>query len=100
VAVARGRPLRPHSLCGSVAVRERGQAAPRGTTGLCCQGIELLCSRRIAPFAALHLALGNHVHELDAAQQEARAAKVLEAQHRSSQALDGPMVLLDDVVQF
>jgi hypothetical protein len=34
-------------------------------------------------FVALHLALGNHVHELDTAQQDARAAKVLESKHCS-----------------
>jgi hypothetical protein len=43
---------------------------------------------------ALHLALGNHVHELDTAQQDARAAKVLESKHWSGQAFDGSMVLV------
>jgi len=73
----------------AVAVRERGKQRPWGKAGLCCQCIELLCSGRIAPFAApLHLALGNHIYELDAAQQDTRAAKVLESQQRSRQALD------------
>jgi len=39
------------------------------------------------------------VHQLDATEQDARTAKVLEAKHRSSQALDSPMVLLNNVVQ-
>jgi hypothetical protein len=47
----------------------------------------------------MHLPLGDHVHQLDATEQDARTAKVLEAKHRSSQALDSPMVLLNNVVQ-
>lgn len=77
-------------------VEQPGLPRESGSGG---QRIELLCCGRSAPIRALHLALCDHVHELDGAQQDACAAKVLEAEHRSSQSLDGPMVLLDDVVQ-
>ena len=40
--------------------------------GSCGEGIELLCSRSNGPTAALHLPLGDHMHELDAADQDAR----------------------------
>jgi hypothetical protein len=46
-----------------------------------------------------HLAFDDHVHELDAAQNDACTTKTLEAQHRSGATLDGTMVLLHDVVQ-
>jgi hypothetical protein len=47
----------------------------------------------------LHLAFDDHVHELDAAKNDACTTKILEAQHRSGATLDGTVVLLDDVVQ-
>jgi hypothetical protein len=37
------------------------------------------------------------VHQFDATQNDARAVEVLEPEHRSGSAFDGPMVLLDDV---
>jgi hypothetical protein len=39
------------------------------------------------------------VHRLDAGNDDSSTAKRLEPQHRSHDALDGPVVLLDDVVE-
>jgi hypothetical protein len=47
-----------------------------------------------------HLTLGDHMRKLDAAQQDASAAKILETQHRTRSPLDSPMVLLNDVIQI
>src|ERR1700710_357648 len=48
----------------------------------------------------LHLPFLDHVHDFDAAQNDTRAVKVLEPEHRSSATFDGPMVLLHHVVQI
>jgi hypothetical protein len=40
------------------------------------------------------------VHDFDANQNDTRAVEVFEPQHRSSSTFDGPMVLLDYVVQI
>lgn len=40
------------------------------------------------------------VHQFDATQNDARAVEILEPEHRSRSAFDGPMVLFDDVVQI
>ncbi|MEA3102065.1 MAG: hypothetical protein QOF74_6305 [Caballeronia mineralivorans] len=45
-------------------------------------------------------ALSDQVHQLDAAQNDARAGEVLEPRASNSSAFDGPMVLPDDVVQI
>ena len=50
--------------------------------------------------AAFHLPFLNHVHEFDAAQQDACAPKGLERDHRSSAPLYCPAILVDDVVQI
>lgn len=42
----------------------------------------MLSRRGIASFLAEHLAFCNHMHEFDAAQQDARAVEVLESEHR------------------
>jgi hypothetical protein len=47
-----------------------------------------------------HLSFLDHVHQLDATQNDARAVEILEPEHRPGSAFDGPMVLLDDVVQI
>ena len=46
-----------------------------------------------------HLPLPDHMHYFDAGQDDAGATKIPEAQHRSGDAFDGPMVLLDHVIQ-
>ena len=47
----------------------------------------------------LHLALADHMHEFDAAQQDPGAMKILEAEHRPRASFDRPMILHDNVVQ-
>lgn len=47
-----------------------------------------------------HLTLGDHVHELNAAQQNAGTTKILEAEHGPSASLDGSVILLDNVIQI
>ena len=46
------------------------------------------------------LPLADHVHRLDAGNQDARAARSLESQHRSHNTLDAPVLLLNDVVNL
>src|ERR1700730_19200069 len=65
---------------------------------LCCQGVKLLCGG-LSPAAVLHLPFPDHVHEFDAGEEDAGAAKILEAEHWSGSAFNGTVVLLDDVVQ-
>jgi hypothetical protein len=54
----------------------------------------------VSDATVLHLTLPDHVHELDAAQQDPGATKILEAEHRPRASLDRPMVLLDNIVQI
>ena len=46
------------------------------------------------------LAFADHVHEFDAGQEVSGGLKGFEAKHRSGHALDGAMVLVDDVVEI
>ena len=46
-----------------------------------------------------HLPLLDHMHHFDAGQDDAGTTKIFEAKHRSGDAFDGPMVLLDHVIQ-
>jgi hypothetical protein len=48
----------------------------------------------------MHLPFTYHVRNLDAGQDDARAAKILEADHPSDDPLDGAVILLDHVVQL
>ena len=50
-------------------------------------------------FDVSQLALANHVHGFDAADQDPGAAKSLHSEHGPRDAFDGAMVLLDAVVQ-
>jgi len=47
----------------------------------------------------VELALLDHVHRLDAGDQRTCAAKVLEPEHGPHDSLDGPVILLDEVVE-
>ena len=47
-----------------------------------------------------HLRFGDHMHDLDAAENDTRPAEVLESEHWSDDAFDGPMVLFNHVVQI
>ena len=52
-----------------------------------------------APVVAPQLPFANHVHDLDAAKDDACATEGFESEHPSSDALDRPVVLLNDVVE-
>src|SRR5882757_10023320 len=67
---------------------------------LCRQRVELAGRRRLDFASVFHLPFRDHMHDLDAAQNDTRAAEVLEPEHRSDDAFDGPMVLLIPVVQI
>ena len=66
------------------------------------QRIELICGRHNSnlPVEAIKLPFFDHMHSFNTGQQNARATKRLKTQHGSDDALDGPMILLDDVVQI
>ena len=50
-------------------------------------------------FDIAELAFADHVHDLDARDQDLSAAESLEAEHRPGDAFDGSVILLDDVVE-
>ncbi len=54
----------------------------------------MLCGR-LSLAAVFHLSFPDHVHEFDAGEKNAGAAKILEAEHRSGSTFDGTVVLLD-----
>jgi hypothetical protein len=51
-------------------------------------------------FDTIEVAHLDHVHSLNAGNEDARAPKTLESEHGSHDALDPPVVLLDDVVEI
>ena len=59
------------------------------------QRVELVRSRPDSVFDRDELAFANHVHDLDAGEQDACAAKGLEAEHRPGDAFDGAAVNTD-----
>ena len=63
------------------------------------QGVELVGCGQGFVFYAAELALADHMHGLNAGDQDARAAKGLESKHRPHDAFDGTVVLLDNVVE-
>jgi hypothetical protein len=60
----------------------------------------LLRSGERAPVVAPQLPFANHVHDLDAAKDDASATERLESEHRSDDAFDRPVVLLNDVLEI
>ena len=54
----------------------------------------------MASTLGFHLPLPDHRHYFDAGQDDAGATKILEAQHRSGDAFDGPMVLSTTLIRF
>jgi len=52
------------------------------------------------PCRRFHLFFSDHVHELNAGEKDAGAAKILEAEHRSGSAFNGSVIWLDDVVPY
>ena len=77
----------------------RGVRAEVSSPELRCQRIEILRSGERAPVIAPQLPFADHVHDLDAAKDDAGTAEGFESEHRSSDALDRPVVLLNDVVE-
>jgi len=57
-----------------------------------------MCCGRSSGFGPVELAFLDHVHRLDASQDGTCAVERFEAQHRPHDPLDGPVVLLDEVV--
>lgn len=47
----------------------------------------------------MHLPFADHMHDFDAAENNARTPEALETHHRTDYAFDGTVILLDDVVQ-
>jgi hypothetical protein len=60
----------------------------------------LLRSGKRANVVASHLPLADHVHDLDTTKDDASATERLESEHRLGDALDRPVVLLNDVVEI
>jgi hypothetical protein len=58
----------------------------------------MLCSD-FGDIVVLQLTLANRVHDFDAGEDDACAPEILETQSRLDDALDGTVILLDDVVQ-
>jgi hypothetical protein len=48
----------------------------------------------------VHLPLADHVHQLDAGQDDASTPEILETHHWFDNAFDGPVILLHDVIQI
>jgi hypothetical protein len=85
---------------GSVAISDCGQkdlSADR--IRLCGEPLELLSERRLLSAGVFRLSLSHHVHHFDAAQDRASATRGLEPHHRANPPLDGPMILLDAIVE-
>jgi hypothetical protein len=53
----------------------------------------------VSTFFHPHLPFANHMHDLDARQNDARTPKILEAHHRFDDTFDGPVILFDNVIQ-
>ena len=88
------------NLSGSVAISDCGQkdlSADR--IRLCGEPLELLSERRLLSAGVFRLSLSHHVHHFDAAQERASATRGLEPHHRANPPLDGPMILLDAIVE-
>ena len=84
---------------GSVAIVQPAPARSGDGSRSESQRVELVCCGRGSIFDRGELAFLDHVHRLDAGDRRACAAKVLGPERRSHDALDGPVVLLDQVVE-
>ena len=113
IALARAVPCELHlfhvfgraDLKGSVALRcqdeEIGRVdLERPFPELRCQRIELLRSGKRANVVASHLLLADHVHDPNTTKDDAGATERLESEHPSDDALDRPVVLLNDVIEI
>jgi hypothetical protein len=86
------------ALVCSVAISHSGRTGLFVGYSSVRQRVELLCRGRALPFGSGQLPLSDHVHRLDPRQHNPRAAHRFEAQHRSCDALDRAMILLNDVI--
>src|SRR3954451_17064499 len=88
---------------GSVATFGAGRQSARSRRDLRSDleqpGNEGSLRRHVAPADTADLSLPDHRHHLVTGERAARGREPAEAQSRSDQALDAPMILLDDVVQ-
>lgn len=62
--------------------------------------VELLRCRHSFSIGADHLPLFDHVHRFDASNDDGGTHKGFESHHWSGDPLDGPMVLLDKIVEI
>ena len=85
-------------VTGSVAIRTRGSAKPPSGSRIKQPANRTGLRRTWLPFGAVQLPLADHVHGLDARNEFASATDVLEPQHWPHDSLDGPVILLDEVV--
>ena len=74
--------------------------APLLWTDLSCQSIKLVGHRHAVAAFDHELAFANHVHEFDASQDGLRRPERFKPKHRPGDALDGTMILLDDIVEI
>ena len=63
-----------------------------------CQRVEEVRCRRGFVFDVAKLALANYMHRFDARNDDSGAAKGFETEHGSRNAVDGAMVLLNDII--
>jgi hypothetical protein len=83
-------PCRSNTVKLGTAARSTFIRKPKGTT-------VWVVTRPGRNFA--ELSIGDHVHDFDVGEQNSCAAKDLESKHLPLDLFDGPVVLLDDVVQ-
>ncbi len=60
----------------------------------------MLGGRLMSSMLHFHLSFPDHMHRFDAGQDDAGTTKILEAHHRFDDPFDGPVVLLNNVVQI
>ena len=87
-------PLR--RFCRDNATRRRSLRDRRRSE---CQRVELIGCGRGFVFGVCKLAFANHMHRFNTSDDDPGTAKGLESEHRSRYTFDGPVVLLDDVVE-
>jgi hypothetical protein len=75
-----------------------GRSEPGSRTNLFRQRMELLRGTKFA--CEQQLALPDHVHQLDPRERHGGRPEGFEPQHRSYQSIDGPMILLNNVVEI
>jgi hypothetical protein len=82
---------------GCVAIRKIGRASSLDKKDCSHRERIELFSSGCSDALVAHLPFADHMHHFNAGQDDARTG-ILEFPHRFDDALDGPVVLLDDVV--